>query len=192
MKNVLVSLLLFATIISAQNNVAKSDSVVAQDSVRISDLVQKQIQQAKEKQSVNVLLSAYSQKEKISVEAQIAPPPAKTIELMKLFNDQPLHIKIFEMTSLAIFLFVLIRRIGFGFKKKSLRILKDKIQMLRLEKIAAKENPKLKKSRETLLDNEKIYRSSGKQLSKAAKKMNIAKGELLLAARLKLFEVGKL
>ena len=64
--------------------------------------------------------------------------------------------------------------------------------MLREERVVSQENPKLANSRLQLKDNITVLNATEKEISKAAKDLNIAKGELLLAARLNLLEVGKI
>ena len=56
----------------------------------------------------------------------------------------------------------------------------------------SKENPKLAKTRRVLKENLELFKQSDGQIGKRARQLNLSKGELLLAARLKLYEVGKM
>ena len=65
--------------------------------------------------------------------------------------------------------------------------------MMREEKIGSgKQNPKLIRIRKALKDKIEIFKRSEKQLSKTARQLNVAKGELMLAAKLKILEVEKM
>ena len=78
------------------------------------------------------------------------------------------------------------------FKRKSNQAQKEKIQLLREEKIKLSPLPKLQFLRRTLRNSELVLKGSEKHISRTAKNLKISKGELFLAARLKLFEVGKM
>ncbi|MDP2037823.1 MAG: hypothetical protein Q8L04_10605, partial [Ignavibacteria bacterium] len=71
--------------------------------------------------------------------------------------------------------------------------LKKKIGLMREEKVGgSKENPKLAKTRRVLKENFELLKQTDGQIGKRARQLNLSKGELLLAARLKLYEVGKM
>jgi hypothetical protein len=65
--------------------------------------------------------------------------------------------------------------------------------MMREEKVGgAKVNPKMIKVRKFLKDNLEIFKQNDQQLAKTARQLNVSQGELLLAARLKIFEMKKM
>jgi hypothetical protein len=195
MKKYFLIIILFTSIVIAQdkNIVDNTNQQAVQDTVRISDLVQQQIQKALEKQiaaKASVLPETLPEKIKIPVESKIEP--AQSNLFLGYWINQPVHFKIFEIVSVLIVVFVSFRRIIQTFKKRSLKVLKQKISMLREEKVRSIVNPKLQLSRQQLRGKEMVFMKSDRQISKTARELNISKGELLLAARLKLFEVGKM
>jgi hypothetical protein len=64
--------------------------------------------------------------------------------------------------------------------------------MLREEKVVSKTDSKLNRTRKKLLSSKLIFNVPDHHISKMAKGLNIATGELQLASRLKLFEIGKM
>jgi hypothetical protein len=197
MRKQLLMVFLFASMIFAQEKVAdvKTELPAEQDSVNISDIVQKQIQVALEKQNevkAYVAPEVLPEKIKIPEPVKIAQTPGQLNLVLSFIQNQPVHVQIFAGISLFIVFFVSFRRIIGSVKRKSLNALKQKITMLREEKVRVKENPKLQTARKQLMGKELIFMKSDKQVSKTAKELNISKGELLLAARLKLLEVGKM
>jgi hypothetical protein len=193
-RNVLV-FFLFSTLIIAQTTTIDSTSnkAVDKDSVNIRELVQAQIQNAIEKQTAASKVSGSSTKTE-SVDS--STPQEEQIAshglILGVIINQPLHMKIFEISSFLIITVLLSVRLVGAIQKKSLHVLKEKIAMLRNEKIIYKQDPKLQVIRKQLPNKDSIFNKSDKHISKAAKELKISKGELLLAARLRLFEVGKM
>ncbi len=186
MKSLFLFVLISTSLLIAQTNSVDSSSAVSlQDSVCISDLVQQQIKNAIEKQSVQTTTDI-----NVTAQAEINQPVNK--EIPGFFSSLPLHIKIFFALSIVILLAISFRRTILAFKKRASQTLKNKITMLREEKVVVKTNPKLEDARKKLRNSKSIFDASEKHISKAAKELNIAKGELLLASRLKLFEIGKM
>jgi hypothetical protein len=195
MKKYVFMVFLFASLIIAQekNLDINADQSTSRDTVRISDLVQQQIQKALEKKSV-ARASIVPEKlpEKINVPAETIVEPAQSNLIVNYLINQPLHIQLFIVASVLIVLFVSFRRAIYSIKKKSLDVLKQKIAMLRQEKVKSIVNPKLQLIRKQLRGKEMVFMKSDRQISKTARELNISKGELLLSARLKLFETGKM
>lgn len=186
MKFLFLFVLISASLLIAQTNSVDSSSAVSlQDSVCISDLVQQQIKYAMEKQSIQTepIIN-------VAAQAEIKQPVNK--EIPSFLSSRPLHVKIFLAGSIVILLAFSFRRTLLVLKKKSKLALKNKIAMLREEKVVTKTNPKLEDARKKLRNSKSIFDASEKHISKVAKELNIAKGELLLASRLKLFEIGKM
>ena len=191
MKNVIFALLLFTSLLSAQ--VAAVDScagTIAGDSVSIRDLVQQQIDKALEKQSIQAAPPVSEAGiNVIPKTVKIAPASNPLISIVK---SLPVHIMAFVSASFLVILTVLIRRAIMTVKKRSSRRLKNKISSLREEKVFVKENPRLKGERVKLRNHKSIYNVSEKHISKLARELKIAKGELLLASRIKQYETGKI
>ena len=196
MRKVCLILFLFSSLLIAQETVIDStaQNAAVSDSVNIRSLVQEQIQKAllNQSQSAHASVNAVQQKEKATVPVKPEEQLSGMAVIAGMILNQPLQYKIFELGSLLIVGFVLLRRLIQTIKKKSLNALKAKISLLRNEKVLAKQDPKLQLVRKQLSNNELIFNKSEKQISKSAKELKISKGELLLAARLRLFEVGKM
>ena len=200
MKRVIYFILFLPLLLNAQvplefPAVPKTDvfeTTQTSDTIRISDLVQQQIEKAKEKRSAELQATANIIEEILVTPAIVKEVPKSSTSIKEFVGSMPLHIRIFILISILIMIFVISRRIVVVFQRKSLRILKEKIRLLREEKVRSKENPKLKRFRKELKERRLILNYSEKHITKVARDLNIAKGELLLAARLKLFEVGKI
>ncbi len=193
MKNLLLTVLAFSSMLFAQvskNDFTNTDS--SKVSVNIREMVRQQIEAAKEKPSVNAAELITVPEEKLGIPSKAEEATVGENKIFIVIKNMPLHIKLFFLLSAIILLVLVFRRFFLIFGKRTTQSLKDKIALLREEKIGSKENPKLKVSRKQLLNSRLIYNATDKEISKAAKELKIAKGEFLLAARLKLFEVGKI
>ncbi len=191
MKKFLIITLVCASMAVAQ----KVDSVYAStDSINIKALVQKQIEDARNKKAEN-----FSDAQPV-IQAKIEVPVIKSLQPKETSNtmisylmSQPVQYKIYEVVSLIIIGFVLLRRIMKNYSKKSKKNLKIKIGLMREEKVGMTQtNPKLVKIRKVLKDNLEIFKQDDQQLAKTARQLNVSQGELLLAARLKFFEMKKM
>ena len=186
MKSLFFFVLISASLLMAQSNSADSSTAVqAQGSVSLSDLVKQQINIAKEKQSVQTTPVV-----NVTAKEEVIQPVNE--EKPGFLASRPLHVKIFLAGSIVILFAFSFRRTLLALKKRSTLTLKNKIALLREEKVIAKTNPKLENARKKLRDNKSIFDVSEKHISKVAKELNVAKGELLLASRIKLFEIGKI
>jgi len=192
MTKLILLILIYSTLLCSSDKSSSSLTLNSiSDTLKISELVEKQIQSAREKQlqfndnSAGHLISV-PDKEKSEIE-QVHKGSGYSF-----IQDQPLHIQLFGICTIAVILFVLIRRSVFILKRKLRHEQKEKIQLLREEKITSSLSPKLRHSRKGLRNSEVVIKGSEKNISRAAKDLKIAKGELVLAARLKLFEIGKM
>lgn len=191
MKNVIFIVLLCSSIMIAQTASIDSCSMTsAQDTIRISDLVQQQINKALEKQSGQIV-PAVSTAE-INLVPKVVAAPTVYEAIRNYAENLPVHIQIFITTSFLVLLGLLIRRAVLAVNRRSSRILKNKISSIREEKVFVKENLKLTGERIKLKNRKTILNVSESHLSKLAKELKIAKGELLLASRLKHYEIGKM
>ncbi|MEW6654669.1 MAG: hypothetical protein AB1394_14545 [Bacteroidota bacterium] len=199
MKKILTILLLVSTINFAQAVEAKE--AIAADSIDLRAVVAKQIAAAIEKQTKAKLTPKPEEKpivteakttQNVAAGKQLEPVQAEAAPFFSVLTSLPLQYNVFALASVVIICFVFTRRIVLSFARSSKKTLKKKISLLREEKIGgSKENPKLVKARRSLKDNLEMLNKADGHVGKRAKQLNISKGELLLAARLKLFEVGK-
>lgn len=192
MKQILsiVIVLLLAKSIYAQDMLIDTTVAAKQDTISISDMVNKQIEIARLKSEFNSHSASVTPKveeEVVEIVTVKAEPSNKLIEL--LVNIPIQYILFISFSSLIIF-FVIGRRIMLSFKKRTKRALKKKISALREEKVITVANPKLQITRKKLKG--RIRENSIKSINKIAKELSISKGEVQLATRLKFFEVGKI
>ncbi len=192
MKKIIFFLAICSSFLFAQEAQKSSSVLPAQDTIKIAELVQQQIEAARMKQTTNAASVSNFAEKRIEIQVQSVITAPQVRAWSDHFFNAPLHLKIFSLTSIAILLFVFIRRAVLRLNKKRKLTIKQKIAMIREEKVVPRINYKIKKTRKYLKDKHWVFNSSEKHLSKAAKELNIAKGEVLLAARLKLFEVGKM
>jgi hypothetical protein len=193
MNKLILSILIYSTVLCAKEKT--SNSIISEnppDTLKISELVEKQIVSAKEKQLLLQLSKDNNVYKPILVKEKLKIDQVHNTSVNSFIQNQPLHIQLFGLCAIAVILFVLIRRLGFILKRRSKQAQKDKIQMLREEKIKSSPQPKLQFSRRSLRNSELVLKGSEKHISRTAKDLKISKGELVLAARLKLFEVGKM
>lgn len=209
MKKLLTILIcLFAIRVCAQINVdsiiGKSSTTISsiedtlsKDTINISKIVEQQILAAKLK------MESESKKNNISTNSNTLAvnevseniKPKKTIT--QLFFNLSFEVKIILIFSSFLFTFVAIRRIVIKNQRKERAELKKKISLLREEKVplqkawnSTKIDEKKSKSRRELIHELPVKKLSEKNISKKAKELNISKGELLLAARLKYLELA--
>lgn len=186
----LVIVLLLAKSIYAQDMLIDTTVAAKQDTISISDMVNKQIEIARLKSEFNSHSASVTPKveeEVVEIVTVKAEPSNKLIEL--LVNIPIQYILFISFSSLIIF-FVIGRRVMLSFKKRTKRALKKKISALREEKVVTVANPKLQITRKKLKG--RIRENSIKSINKIAKELSISKGEVQLATRLKFFEVGKI
>lgn len=174
--------------LSANSIIAGTD-----DSVNISELVQQQILMARLKaiQDSSNTANAETREIVVPVTEKISRVKTETSSFSFL-GKLPTEYKILIIVSVILFLLVMVRRFVIRIKKSLKAELKKKISMLREEKVFAKPNAKSTKSRRTLIDNPIINKLTERNIDKAAKELSISKGELMLAARLKYLEYGKM
>lgn len=196
-----ITLLVFISTLCMAQVAADTIAFTSKDSIDIHAIVEKQIAAARER-ALNEILNPKPVVAETKKETVVAKTVKKEINATKQANANPLitfilaqpwQYTVFALVSFFIIGFVLARRVIVSFTRSSKKVLKQKIGMMREEKVGgSKSNPKLAKTRKMLKDNLEIFQQANKQIDKKAKQMNLSKGELLLAARLKLYEVGKM
>lgn len=192
MKKVTVFMLILTSLIAAQG--VKELNSVSTDSIDIRALVQQQIENARNKKSE--VFIPVKQEVVEAIPAPVVtekPKAAQSDSPFAFFLNQPAQYKFYEIVSLVIIGFVVIRRVLSNADKKTRKDLKAKIGMMRDEKVSGiKIDPKLQKIRKVLKDKLDIFKQSEKHLARTARELNVSQGELLLAARLKYYEMKKL
>ncbi len=178
------------TMVNDSSNV--SDSLTSSDSVNISQMVQAQIDAARKKQleeqqkaSLNVVLKA--KENKAGGFEYVLANLRKTIPLS---DDLLMKISILSSAAVLTSLFIFIRRFR-GRKKSAKTDLKKNIRLLREEKIFSKKDKKLSGLRTKLSGAASTYELSNRAVARNARDMNISKGEIYLAARIKSHEMKR-
>ncbi len=194
MKKTLAIIVLVSTLGFAQKT--DTTAFASKDSIDLHALVDKQIAAAIEKQLQEKLnpMPVVTETKTVAIEkVKPAPVQANANPFFDFIVTQPWQYKAFALISVLILGFVFIRRFILSFTSTSTKALKKKIGLMREEKVGgSKENPKLAKTRRVLKENFELLKQNDGQIGKRARQLNLSKGELLLAARLKLYEVGKM
>ncbi|MCX7875629.1 MAG: hypothetical protein N2321_05595 [Melioribacteraceae bacterium] len=195
MKNILFIILISITNLYSQN--VDSLNYASNDSIDIKAIVQNQIEEAKKKKSFiyDESVNAQIKDEKLLNEKILSESRTNNANVSfvsNFYSNLPIQYKLFMVLSLVIILSIIIRRSFIQLKRKSIRNYKNKIALLREEKISGSVvNNKKRQIRIKLKDNPIALQQNEKEIALNAKQLNISKGELLLAARLKLLEVNK-
>ncbi len=177
----------------------KNDSllVYTEDSVDVAAMLQAQIIEAQMRDSLGIIKSlayeSYNNKilrDIIEVEEEKTTLPDETLLSTleeKLFNKY----SILSVFSVSILTAVVVRRKRVSKGRKFRNELKEKIQSVREEMLIPKEETGLKLLRNKLLTlpEPELF---NKTLSAKARELNISKGELILAARIKSFQMSQL
>lgn len=192
--------IVFCFQISSFAQVADSVNFASNSAIDIKAIVQRQINDAMKKKS-QPFVSTANEKDVISVPVKevmhkVENEKTNNAEInifTKLVERIPLQYKVYLFLSTAIIFGLMFRRSFLHFKKASIKKLKNRIALLREEKIGGSiVNPKKRKWRLKLKENLSAIKPSEIEIAKTAKQLNISKGELILAARLKLLEVNKM
>ena len=162
-------LILLCLFVSAQTN--KSD-----ENINIKELVQKQIKEAKKKGNENKIINSV---EKTPIEER----QTKYVNVAE--TDNPLLGKIIVLSSFSTILLsiVVFRRKRRNKSSGPIIDLKANVKLMREEKFIKPIDPKLKKIRTNLCLNSKYLNNNDVDITSTARKYNIAKTELVLAAR---------
>jgi hypothetical protein len=220
-KNIISVLFVLFTfiVITGSSNVEKSpvDSVTANistgaDTVNIRQMVIAQIENARKKQIQDSLTAQDTNK--------VANVPAKAvlisqavvtlkhdnnstngnaflayvepfIQIVRMPTEMTIKLAVMGFASIAAFLFVYVRRKKMSVKKTIKRNTKDGIKLIREEKVKDYRDGKLSLIRNKLLNSTSAFLLSKDSVSKNARELNIAKGEIYLAARIKSHELKK-
>lgn len=190
---ILVAILVLLTGFSsqAQNDTLSLQAVYEgdiQDTIDVRELVAQQILMAKIKNEKNevkqpdIIQAAPQYKNDVPVVIK------KKKSLYQLFVDLPFNIKLLISFSAFLFVLIFIRRAVLKAQQKSKKKLKINIGKLREEKLQPVTDYRRSKFRKELLSNPVINKLNDKNITKKAKELKVAQGELMLAARLKYYE----
>ncbi len=183
-----------------------TDTHTSVDSINIKQIVEGQIRAIKEKQLwktkkqiiVTALKNETTQPEikkglnniwSNFVQNTLAPFFAKIQNVIFYSEGISNQLSILGIASLITFLIVIIRRKIINKKPLRKNGLKDSIRLLREERVGNKVDINLKGIRNRLVNNTLTYRNTKAGITKVAKEMNISKGEVLLAAKIKSYEL---
>lgn len=178
------------------------------DSIDIRQIVESQIAAVKEKQTESLNTEFYQRIKKngnVGINKQAGLN--NTLEDFYILNISPavhnisnvfssaeeITIKVSILAG-ALFLALLIvftRRKLLKRDHKKNNLIKESIKILREERAVKKNDPKMKDIRNKLVNNPSFYDSSKAAVSKVARELNIAQGEVLLAAKIKSHELNK-
>lgn len=199
MRHLQIIILLLVSVFSftsAQSGIAALPDTAKQivntdEEVNVASLVDKQIAIAQAKQWEN-RQTVVKQKHVVA-----APIKNKTNENwfttvstpFKLSGETAKSVGIILFSALFVFGSVITRRLVLKHKNKA-NNLRTNIQSMRLEKSVVKKETKLKSIRENLLKSSLNFNSGDGSLTRKAKELSIAKGEIMLAAKIKSYELS--
>ncbi|MGK9477075.1 hypothetical protein [Melioribacter sp. OK-6-Me] len=159
-----------------------------QDSIDIRELVAQQILMAKIKNENNAVKEPDIIETAPEYENEMPVVINKKKSFYQLYLELPFNIKLLISFSAFLFVLIFIRRAVLRAQKMSKKKLKNNIGMMRQEKLQLVTDHRKSKFRKELLNNPVINKLNDKNISKKAKELKVAQGELMLAARLKYYE----
>ncbi len=170
-----------STILVAQNNFATTSSI------DIKAMVRAEISKIKNKNSVKV----ENKKENLIIKNSVIPKKSVSkISALQSFYlaNKSVCVKAFVLIEASILaaLVVLWRRRNQEFYNKREKFFKDNIKNIREEKIIPLEDFEEVQNRSKLIAKRIKDITNGKSITKLAKKLSVSKGELYLAAKIKL------
>ncbi len=158
------------------------------DSVNISELIEKQIAAAHQKE-----LEKKNQPQAAVKKAVAAPKP----EIKKIIKEEKtseasmtLNYILFIVGASGIMFYFMFKNVLFT-GRRSNSALKKNIKLLREEKLIVKSKEKKNNPRTKLVEETSQMASKDKDLPQIARERNISQGEILLAARIKSYEMAK-
>jgi len=120
MNKLILSILIYSTLLNAQEKTSNSIlSENSSDTLKISELVEKQIVSARKKELQSLLSKDLSVSKTISINEKTKIDKVRIVAGNSFIRNQPLHIQLFGLCSIVVILFVFIRRLGFIIKRKS-------------------------------------------------------------------------
>lgn len=161
---------------------------VKNDSVNISDMIEKQMALAREKELEKKSAPPAAVKKTVTA---AKPEAKKTVIIENTKNASvSLNIIIFILGSVLIMFYFIFKNVLF-FGRRSNKALKKNIKLLREEKLIIKTKEKKKNPRTKLVEETLQLNSKNMELPQIARERNVSQGEIMLAARIKSYEMAK-
>ena len=184
----LTSTVIFNDSVSSPQDILYTEASSVADSIDIRKIVNDQIEQARKKEETAKTIPAT-----VSATVVTAGLSGNEVPSFSAWYKNELIWKggLLAVVSVAALTFVLIRRRKVNSPKKLQKALKKNIKNLREEKLIETGDSKLSAIRNRLRKNIKTYSENGGRFAQKARELNIAEGELLLAARIRSHEMIK-
>jgi hypothetical protein len=197
---------------ASKDSIKTNITLVTADSINIRQMVLAQFDAARKKQAQDTVAAADTttikstvQKAAVITQAVVTlkPKPQKTqwetyfsyiepaFRAVCVSKEMTIKLSIMGSVSFMAFLFVIVRRKKLNTKKTIKRDNKDGIKLIREERVKDKKDSKLSQIRNKLIGSTSAYNLTNDSVSKNARELNIAKGEIYLAARIKSHELKK-
>jgi hypothetical protein len=179
------------------------------DTINISQMVSAQIEAARIKQTQDSLITQESKslplKTVAITQAVVSQKPKREnsqleslftyikplIQRVLMFNEMTIKLTIMAVATVLAFLFVFARRKKLNTKKIKSGSVKDGIKLIREERVKDRNDSELSLIRKKLMGSTSSFQLSSDSVLKNARELNIAKGEIYLAARIKSHELKK-
>ena len=166
----------------------------ASDSVCISSLVSAEIDSALKQEKCGMMNYSYKNNSeepdvKEVKKPEIVAPPQTADKPSFIRNTVFIKFSILAAASLAAALIVVLRRRKDSRKKPFADLLKENIGKMRTEDYVHKPNPVINDIRINLLQSDHVTIDS---ISSRARELKISKGELMLAARIKSYQLAQI
>ncbi|MGA7723518.1 MAG: hypothetical protein WCA84_20300 [Ignavibacteriaceae bacterium] len=191
------------------DSLKKNISGLTADSIDIREIVLAQIEAARKKQSqdsLNILDAKNIPLNAVVIPQaviKIKPKVEKTkwdklyayienvIQNVHIYNEVTIKLSIMGTAAFFAFLLVFVRRKRLNTKKNAKTNIKDGIKLIREERVKDRKNSSLSLVRNKLIGSTSSFQLSYDSVVKNARELNIAKGEIYLAARIKSHELKK-
>lgn len=190
------------------DSLAVSKNAGVADSVDIKQIVASQINAAKKKEIEGIAPQIeFTGEKKIVVdqnadesltgkwnrllETTISPLVDEVYGFISTADDTTLKIAFLGLASLIAMLFVFFRRKVIREKHEKKNSIKDNIRLLREERPVKRSDSRLTGIRNSLVNNSLSYSNSQSGMTRVARELNISKGEVLLASKIKSHELNK-
>ncbi|MDR3627342.1 MAG: hypothetical protein P4L45_10940 [Ignavibacteriaceae bacterium] len=196
----------------SKNNLTPGITTATTDSVNVKQLVLAQIDAARKKQVQDSIAAAEAKSAQVVPPVAIVAEKAKVVlkkniektqweklyayaapvmQYIQMSNEMAIRITVMVSVSFFAFAIVFIRRKKLSVKNSKKKDYKDGIKLIREERVKDKRDSKLSLIRNKLIGSASSFQLSNDTITKNARELNIAKGEIYLAARIKSHELKK-
>jgi hypothetical protein len=196
--------------LTSTDSLKMGNSGLSTDSVDIGQMVNVQIDNARIKQTQDSIHNLEAKdiilKTAVSSPAVISIKPKKEISQweslvnfvepvireVSMANEITIKLSIMGTASSLAFIIVFVRRKKLGIRREAKSNFKDGIKLIREERVRDRKNSGLSLIRNKLIGRTSSFLLSNDSVVKNARELNIAKGEIYLAARIKSHELKKI